>query len=77
MKTVHARDTVSHLLSGKTDNRAYLDHQLLDLTLNTILLEEVLPELDVDFSALKSSCSPLHIAGNVTNSCCLWAQETY
>ena len=56
VKVMYTRNTVPHLLFGKADSRANWGHQLLDLALNTILLEDVLPELDVDFCALKNLC---------------------
>ena len=38
---------------GKAVTRTLRDHQLLELVLNTFLLEDLLLELDVDFSVFK------------------------
>ena len=54
LEVVYAENTIPHLLSGKAVSRALWGHQLLDLVLNTILPEDLLPELDVDFSVLEN-----------------------
>ena len=50
---MYTRNIVPDLLSGKTVSRALRSYQLLDLVLNTILLEDLLPELDVNFSVIE------------------------
>ena len=49
LEVVYAGNNVPHLLSGKTVSRALQSHQLLDLVFNTVLFEDLLPKLDVDF----------------------------
>ena len=54
LEIVYAGNTVPHLLSGKAVSRALQGHQLLDLVLNTILLEDLVPELGIDSSVLEN-----------------------
>ena len=54
LEVVYAGNTVPHLLSGKAVSRALQGHQLLDLVLNTILLEDLMPELGIDSSILEN-----------------------
>ena len=54
LEAVCAGNTVPHLLYRITVRRTLRDHQLLDLVFNTILLEDLLYELDVNFSVLEN-----------------------
>ena len=62
LEVVYSGNTVPHLLSTKEVSRAIRGHQLLDLVLNTIL-EDLLPELDVDFRVLQNMTDTKKMAG--------------
>ena len=51
---LYAGNKASHLLSRKAIDRSLRDHQLLDLVFNTILLENLLSDLDVSFIILEN-----------------------
>ena len=50
---MYTRNPVPHLLSGKTVSRALRSYHLLVLVLSTIILEDLLPELDVNVIVLE------------------------
>ena len=54
LEVFHGWNTVRRALSEKAVSRALWGYQLLDLALNAIFLEDLLPELDVDFSVLEN-----------------------
>ena len=54
LEVEHTGNNVPHLLSRKTVSRVLRGQQLLDLGLNNILLDDLLPELDVHFAVLEN-----------------------
>ena len=48
LEIFYAGNTVPHLLSGKALDRALRGHQLVDLALNTILLQDIFQTIEVD-----------------------------
>ena len=54
LEVLYPGNIIPYLLSRKAVSRALRGHQLLDLVLNTIFLEDLPPELDVDFSVLEN-----------------------
>ena len=47
LETVYAGNTIQHMLSGKAVKRAMRGHQLVDLALNTIILQDVCDSSDL------------------------------
>ena len=51
---VYAAQTVLHPLSGKAFNRAWREHPLTDLSLNTLLVRDVFNSLEVDVNDMQN-----------------------
>ena len=54
LEVFHGWKTVPRALSERAVSRALWGYQLLDLALKAVFLEDLLPELDVDFSVLEN-----------------------
>ena len=58
---VYAGNTIPHLFSGKALDRAWRAHQLVDISLNTLLLKEILESEDLNTENLKDTIK--HVLG--------------
>ena len=53
LELIYAENAVPHLLSGKAVNRAIKGHQMVDIALHTILLEDINGSTDIDSDNIK------------------------
>ena len=53
LELIYAENTVPHLLSGKAVDRAIKRHQMVDIPLHTILLEDIIESTDIDSDSIK------------------------
>ena len=61
LELVYAKNTVSHMMSGKAISRAWRGHLLADAALNTLLMADV---YNVPLPSKENVDAPLHTAGN-------------
>ena len=54
LELVYAGNTVPHLFSGKAVDRAWIAHQLVDISLNSLLLKDILEREDVSIESIQN-----------------------
>ena len=53
LELMYTENTVGHLLSGKSVDKAVRGHQMVDTALHTILLEDIIKSTDIDSDSIK------------------------